>query len=612
MDQAKLKEKMRELLYCLMANVSSINRSKVLREVVSIVNESFNYACTTMFTFDEWQGLHKAETECSKLNYNITANWNLKKFIEDALDQSLLTVVYKQFGNQSCILLPLHPTNKPNGLIVTVYNHEKNDIKEDFLYLIKKEIEQLLNVLNHYTKLKDKYEKKDFLFRLSASFYTCESKNDILKQIIISISDVYPDFSYYLLLSHDHELEETLPIRTLEYSQKITKQASYIAFISGELQIEYNEDSTYVYAPLVGKQGVYGVLQVIAPTKVTYPKEEVEFIKQFTNVAGKAIENTILYQNSKQHISDLKMINETTHQLNSNLHQEDILQIIKEKIKLTCHASEVGFILTKGKFIDKIDILRGSTSFFYTQEGRSLSTYLLTESIKKQESIISGNLKKQIISDFHSGMVIPMNDGEEFLGAVVMLHEKESFFTFDRFKLLQSLIQHLTLALINSLLRDRLEETVRTDYLTNLYSRVYLDEKINFHMETDTKGILILFDIDDFKRINDLYGHYIGDTVIIQVADIIRQHMTPHDIGARWGGEELAIYMPGSTIDEGYWLAEKIAQQVERETNPLVTLSAGVSSWATDKIDSVKSLFIRADHALYEAKRKGKNQVIKK
>src|SRR5699024_3007004 len=249
---------------------------------------------------------------------------NLNKFIEDELDRSLLTdAAYKQFGTQGCILIPFHPMNKPKGLIVTVFDHERNDIKTDFL------------------------------FRLSASFYTCESKNDILKQIIISISDVYPDFSYYLLLSHDHELEETLPIRTLEYSQETTKQTSYIAFISGELKIEYNENSTYVHAPLVGKQGVYGVLQIIAPTKVIYPKEEMEFIKQFTNVAGKAIENTILYQNSKQHISDLKMINETTHQLNSNLHQEDILQIIKEKIKLTCHASEVGFILMKENSIDK-------------------------------------------------------------------------------------------------------------------------------------------------------------------------------------------------------------------------------------------------------------------
>src|SRR5699024_11358162 len=152
--------------------------------------------------------------------------------------------------------------------------------------------------------IKTIYKKTDFLFRLSSIFYTCENKNDILKQIIISISDVYPDFSYYLLLSHDHEMGETLPIRTLEYNQETTKQASYIAFIGGELQIEYNENSTYVFAPLVGKQGVYGVLVITAPTKVIYPIEEIEFIKQFTNLAGKVIDIKIYYKKSKKHITD--------------------------------------------------------------------------------------------------------------------------------------------------------------------------------------------------------------------------------------------------------------------------------------------------------------------
>src|SRR5690625_7564985 len=91
---------------------------------------------------------------------------------------------------------------------------------------------------------------------------------------------------------------------------------------------------------------------------------------------------------------------------------------------------------------DKIDILPGSTGYFYTQEGVSLSTYLLTESIKNKESIITGNLKNRIISDFHSGMIIPTNDGKEFVGAGVMLHEKQRLFTFYRCNLWQSLIPH--------------------------------------------------------------------------------------------------------------------------------------------------------------------------
>ena len=130
-------------------------------------------------------------------------------------------------------------------------------------------------------------------------------------------------------------------------------------------------------------------------------------------------------------------------------------------------------------------------------------------------------------------------------------------------------------------------------------------------METDELGVLILFDIDDFKQINDIHGHYIGDEVIIQVANIIKQNITHLDVAARWGGEELAIYLPKTSLNQGVQLAEKISQQVEQESSPPITLSAGVSVWSNDKVDSVKSLFIRADQALYEAKNFGKNRVIK-
>src|SRR5699024_6030326 len=99
----------------------------------------------------------------------------------------------------------------------------------------------------------------------------------------------------------------------------------------------------------------------------------------------------------------------------------------------------------------------------------------------------------------------------------IILHNEQSYFTFVRFKLVQSLIQQSTISLLNCMLREELEQAVITDYLTTLYSRSFLDKKIGQHLEWDDSGVLILFDIDDFKNINDLYGHYIGDEVIIQV-----------------------------------------------------------------------------------------------
>lgn len=129
--------------------------------------------------------------------------------------------------------------------------------------------------------------------------------------------------------------------------------------------------------------------------------------------------------------------------------------------------------------------------------------------------------------------------------------------------------------------------------------------------KSTAKGALILFDIDDFKRVNDTYGHHVGDKVLKQVADVIHEYTAEEAIPSRWGGEELAIYTPNQEIDDAVALAKKICQHVERSTDPSVTVSCGVSSWGDVGKDTVSELFIRADRALYEAKSKGKNSVVK-
>jgi len=130
------------------------------------------------------------------------------------------------------------------------------------------------------------------------------------------------------------------------------------------------------------------------------------------------------------------------------------------------------------------------------------------------------------------------------------------------------------------------------------------------HLLTDKKGTLILLDIDDFKNINDTYGHYVGDEVIVQIAEIIMENIDEKDIPTRWGGEEFAIYLPEKSLLEGVQLVETIRNQVIHETDPQVTFSCGISTWNMNKVNSVSDIFIRADKALYEAKSMGKNCIV--
>ena len=168
----------------------------------------------------------------------------------------------------------------------------------------------------------------------------------------------------------------------------------------------------------------------------------------------------------------------------------------------------------------------------------------------------------------------------------------------------------LHLALANARLRDELEKLVITDYLTKLFTRSYLDGKMQESLENDEQGAFVLIDIDNFKRINDLYGHQVGDEVLQQIADIIRRHLHVNDIAARWGGEEIAVYLPNRTLEDGLELANQLIEEIQKETEPEVTISCGVSCWNQNRKDNPRSLFVRADQALYKAKEQGKNKVV--
>ena len=131
----------------------------------------------------------------------------------------------------------------------------------------------------------------------------------------------------------------------------------------------------------------------------------------------------------------------------------------------------------------------------------------------------------------------------------------------------------------NSMLREELEKMVITDHLTRLYSRSYLDDKMSQSMEEDEEGTFILIDLDNFKKVNDTYGHQVGDDILIQVADLIQHNIRDTDIGARWGGEEMAIYLPRVPLESGVRIAERLKDKVGEKSSPRVTISCGVSCW---------------------------------
>lgn len=166
--------------------------------------------------------------------------------------------------------------------------------------------------------------------------------------------------------------------------------------------------------------------------------------------------------------------------------------------------------------------------------------------------------------------------------------------------------------------QKKLENLANIDGLTALLNRRkfddYLRDEISAHQKQSTLALLII-DIDNFKSVNDTYGHQTGDEALQLVSKIIKKHTRQNDITARYGGEEIAVILPHTTGQEAEKLAERIRMAVEKQAilNPSIdllhlTVSIGVSSFPDDADTDVK-LIAAADNAMYLAKQEGRNRI---
>lgn len=160
----------------------------------------------------------------------------------------------------------------------------------------------------------------------------------------------------------------------------------------------------------------------------------------------------------------------------------------------------------------------------------------------------------------------------------------------------------------------RLLRMATTDPLTGLCNRIRLDEKLlechEYYKRTHRTFSVMIMDLDHFKRINDTYGHLIGDKTLVNLSQLVQENIRNIDIAGRWGGEEFMIICPETNLDGAKQLAEKIKSIIEECDFPHIhtlTCSFGVSEGREG--DRIESIVGRADKALYRAKEEGRNRV---
>lgn len=213
----------------------------------------------------------------------------------------------------------------------------------------------------------------------------------------------------------------------------------------------------------------------------------------------------------------------------------------------------------------------------------------------------------------------PWDQLERPLGLITVGRHKTPYGEEDE-QLLGSLIGQASMAIDNIRLHEDARQRSVTDLLTELANHGRFQEVLAAELGRAKRYHhpvgLIMLDIDDFKRINDTYGHQQGDLVLRRLADVLRQSTRDGDTAARYGGEELAMVLPHTDLDGCFAIAERLRETIEALKIPRVsgsgklsvTVSIGVGSSDTGPKEP---LIAETDAALYRAKRNGKNQTVR-
>jgi diguanylate cyclase (GGDEF)-like protein len=220
-------------------------------------------------------------------------------------------------------------------------------------------------------------------------------------------------------------------------------------------------------------------------------------------------------------------------------------------------------------------------------------------------------------------MAVPLPWRERPLGVICVTDRTDGVpFDPDDLRVVRTLAASSSLALTADALSARAEllsEWATIDPLTELFNRRYfrqrLEEEYQRARRYDVPLSVLLLDLDDFKSVNDRFGHPAGDILLRSLADVLRRSVRAFDVCCRYGGEEFVIVLPGGDSADAVATADRVRQAIEahrvsvRSNHAPVGVTTSIGAVTLKRGESVDDLIAEADAALYEAKRAGKNQI---
>ncbi|MEO0184869.1 MAG: diguanylate cyclase [candidate division WOR-3 bacterium] len=392
--------------------------------------------------------------------------------------------------------------------------------------------------------------------------------------------------------------------------REFVQSSEELGFYRGDVRI-----SSVIIAPVIILDQVEGIF-VIDRKEDNFSEEDKVNFDEATKGAGFLIAMLRLYEKERYESKYLSSIAELARRLQRGL---ELKTIVSDTVKsfrsvLNCDELSVASVdeLNNQGTVVESTYLKENTKFSLDEGLVGLvirhRNYIMKEDLSEGNLVV---LKKGEKKNRGSFLGAPVKGDNEILGVIWLEDHRRKRFAEEDIEALNILSSQLTLAWQRAILYERVKELSVRDGLTGLFNHRHFQELLEEELKKQRELVLLLFDIDYFKKINDTYGHQAGDEVLKFIGRLISQT----GIAGRYGGEEFAIILPGSNLKKGAEIAVRLKDHINKsevvfnQVKIKFTISAGIAHYPKDAKNRI-DLIEQADRALYSAKESGRNKIV--
>jgi diguanylate cyclase (GGDEF)-like protein len=373
--------------------------------------------------------------------------------------------------------------------------------------------------------------------------------------------------------------------------------------------------------PLMVREEVVGVLDCQSDCLNHFDHETIELLTLFSTQASIALENARLYSLERQRARQLEAINTIAQQSTAVMELEDLLTRVCSIIQQAFQVSHVSlFLREEGDLVLRAH--QGSLTPCFPLGGRfpvsqrPWSQIIATSGTVVENDLTGASEAHRLFKESASRLSIPLISFGQTLGVLTLHSSERSAFRQNELQSLESVADICANSIQNAHYVERVKQLAYLDGLTGIFNRRFFELRIMEEIERarryGTGMAVVMADIDQFKRLNDEFGHLLGDEVLRQVSSLFHQQLRKIDVVCRYGGEEFAMLLTQTNGQHALAIADKLRKLVEGWQFPgvprAITISAGVAAFPTD--GRTRDEIIRAaDNGLYAAKQSGRNKV---